>query len=471
MRTVRILPLLVLCQLLPSFTWAQATPDFTKARDEAVQRLQELIRFDTTNPPGNETKVADYLKAIFDKEGIPSEIVALEPERGNLIARLKGNGKKKPLLLMGHSDVVGIVRDKWRVDPFAGVIQEGYVYGRGARDNKGGVTAMLQVMLMLHRQKQSLDRDIILLVESAEETGGPAGMSYVVEKHWPKIEAEFVLNEGGGARIRDGKVEYVSIQTGEKIPQGIKLVAHGLPGHGSVPRMDNPVIHLGAALDKVGNYQPPMRLNETTRSFFQKLSKISPPELQAIFNKLEDPMEGPSAQEKLRRSTNRSWLTYNSMLRTSISPNVVRAGFKENVIPDQAEALLDVRLAPGDTREQVIADLRRVINDPAVEVLPHDWAGFKGSAVSRIDTEMYRAIERAQAFVYPEAIILPSMGTGATDSSLVRARGVQAYGVGPPGTDEDAEGSHGNNERVSVEGLGKHIEFIYRAVVEVVAAK
>jgi acetylornithine deacetylase/succinyl-diaminopimelate desuccinylase-like protein len=446
---------------------AAQTPDFNKARDEVLQTLQALIRIDTSNPPGNETPVAQYLKGILDREGIASEIVAMQPGRANLIARLKGSGKAKPILLMGHEDVVPVVREKWTVEPFAGIIKDGYIYGRGSRDDKSGLAAMLQVFLMVHRQKLPLDRDIILLAEAAEETGEPAGISYVVSQHWPKIEAEFALNEGGETHIRNGRVDYVGVQTGEKSPRGIKLVARGTPGHGSRPRMDNAVVHLAAALEKIGNYQPPMRLNETTRVFFQRLAKISPPDEAFIFSHLEDPNVGAEVQEKLRRSNNATLIAYNSMLRTSISPNVVKAGMKENVIPGEAEALLDVRLAPGDTREDVIAELRRIISDPAVEVLAHEWTGTPASPVSRMDSPMFHALEQAQAKVFPSAVTLPQMSTVYTDSALLRSRGVQAYGIGPAGTDEDSEGVHGNDERVSVDAMGTFVEFLYRAVVSV----
>ena len=263
--------------LIPFPLAGQGTPDFRPARDEAVRTLQALIRLDTSNPPGNETKVAQYLKSILDKEGIASEIVALEPSRGNLIARIKGNGRKKPLLLMAHTDVVGVERDKWNVAPFEGGIKEGYVYGRGARDDKSEVAALLQVFLMIHRQNLPRDRDIIFLAESGEEGNPNVGMDFVVEKHWPKIESEFALNEGGSIHLRDGKVRYVAVGAAQKALARVRLVARGVSGHGSVPRMDNAIGHLAAAVAKLTDYQPPMRLNETTRMFFQRLATISPP--------------------------------------------------------------------------------------------------------------------------------------------------------------------------------------------------
>jgi len=450
---------------------AQSGPDFGKAREEAVQRLQELIRIDTSNPPGNETKVAEYLKAILDKEGIQSEILALEAARGNLVARIKGNGTKKPLLLMGHTDVVGVERDKWTVEPFAGLIKDGYVYGRGASDDKDDVAAMLQVLLMIHRQKIPLDRDIIFLAAAGEEGGAPVGVPFLVAKHWPTIESEFALNEGGRTLMRDGKVQYAGIQTGEKLPRAVRLVARGISGHGSVPRMDNPIFRLAAAVQKVSEYQPPMRLNETTRVFFERLAKISPPDEAYIFNHLDDSVEGPKVQEILRRSTDRSFLMYNSMIRTSISANIINAGFRFNVIPGEAEATLDVRLLPGQEREELMTELRRVINDPAVEVVPLDFSDMPPSPVSRLDSEAFRALEKVQTEMYPGAITLPLMSTGATDSSHLRNKGVLAYGVAPPATDDDSGRLHGNDERVAIEGFGKFVEFLYKAVVEVAAAR
>jgi len=448
----------------------QTAPDFRRAREEAVRTLQGLIRIDTSNPPGNETKVAEYLKSILDKEGISSEIVAPQPARGSLIARIKGNGRKKPILLVAHTDVVGVERDKWSVDPFEGGIKDGYVYGRGALDDKDDVAAMFQVLLLLHRQKLPLDRDIIFLAEAAEEGNPNVGMDFVVERHWPKIEAEFALNEGGSIHVRDGKVPYVSVGTAQKALGRVRLVARGVAGHGSVPRMDNAIGHVAAAVAKLMDYQPPMRLNETTRVFFQRLATISPPEEAFLFRHLEDPALGPMVQEALRRGKNRAHLTYNSMLRTSITPTIIQGGFRNNVIPAEAEATLDIRALPDENLNAFVAELRRVIDDPAVEVIPLPRYRPVSPSAS-LTSEMFRALEKAQSALFPGAITIPTMGTGSNDSAQLLAKGVQSYGVGPPATEQDSEGSHGNDERVSVEGMGQFVEFLYRAVVEVAAAR
>lgn len=443
-----------------------ATPDFAAARDEAVQILSGFIKVDTSNPPGNETKGAQYLKAILDREGIESEILELEPTRGNIVARLKGSGKKKPLLLMGHIDVVGVEREKWTVDPFGGVIKDGYIYGRGASDDKGMTSVCLEIMLLLHRQKVPLDRDVIFLAESGEESTTHVGIDFMVSKHWDKIECEFALNEGGVIRVSGGKVQYVGVATTEKVPRPILLSSKGSSGHGSRPRLDNAIVHLAAAVAKVGTWQPPMRLNDTTRAFFARLAHISPPEDAFLYTHLEDPVLGAMVQEKIRTKS----ISYNSMLRTSISPTIFKGGFRNNVIPGDALATLDVRALPDEDMDKFAITLRDLINDPAVEVVPAG-KGRPATAPSGLETEMFAALERSQKRVFPDAVTLPMMLTGATDSAQLRAKGVQAYGIGSMATEEESARVHGNDERLSIEGLGKFLEFAYWAIVDVAAAK
>jgi acetylornithine deacetylase/succinyl-diaminopimelate desuccinylase-like protein len=444
---------------------APLMPDWAAARDETVRMLSGLIKIDTSNPPGHETKAAEYIKAILDKEGIASQIFELEPGRGNLVARLKGSGKKRPILLMGHTDVVGVERGKWTIDPFGGIVKDGYIYGRGASDDKGMVAVCLEVFLLLHRLKAPLDRDVIFLAEAAEEATSDVGMDFMVEKHWDQIACEYALNEGGSIYERDGLVRYVGVSTTEKVPRRIRLVAYGRSGHGSVPRPDNAITHLAAAVAKVGTFQMPMRLNATTRTFFRQLATISPANEAYLYRHLEDPTESASVQEKLRTMMP----AYNSMLRTSIAPTIIKGGFRNNVIPAEAEATLDVRALPDEDIDAMVATLRQLIDDPAVAVMPP--RGRPIAPPSELDTDMFRALEQAQAKLFPSAVTLPVMLTGATDSAQLRAKGVQAYGLGSVVTDEERARVHGNDERLSVDGIGKFVEFVYRAVVDVAAAK
>ena len=439
--------------------------DFERARDDAVGLLQALVRIDTSSPPGNETLAAEYLKALLDETGIAAKILSLDPTRGNLVARLEGDGSQRPILLMAHTDVVGVERDAWTVDPFGGVIRDGYLYGRGASDDKGQLAAMVQVMLMLHRSQVPLARDVILLAEAGEEGTTEVGIDFLVAHHWDEIDAEFALNEGGRMRATDGTVDTVTIATTEKVPwRGIKLVARGTAGHGSAPRLDNPIVHLAAAVAKVGAYQSPMRLNGTTRAYLERLATISPPDVAFRYRNLENPRLSEMIQTQLLESD----IATNSMLRTSISPNIITGGFRRNVIPAAAEAELDVRALPDEDLDQFLTTLRDLIDDPAVAVTP-PTSMRPAAPPSRLDSELFHALEQVQREMFPDAVTLPTMLAAATDSAQLRAKGIQAYGVGT--IRDDLSGVHGNDERISVEGLGLFVEYLYRVVVEVAGAE
>ena len=439
--------------------------DFTLARDETVGLLQALIRIDTSSPPGNETRVAEHVRDVLSAADIPSRLFAVEPSRGNLVARLKGNGTKRPLLLMAHTDVVGVERTDWTIDPFGGELRNGHVYGRGASDDKGQLAAMVQVMLMLHRADVPLDRDIILLAEAGEEGTTEVGIDFMVAEHWDEIDAEFALNEGGRMSAVDGSVNTVSIATTEKVPwRGIRLIARGVAGHGSAPRLDNSIVHLSAAVAKVGAYQAPMRLNETTRAYLERLATISPPDAAFRYRNLENPRLSAQIQDQLRRSD----IGVNSMIRTSISPNIIAGGFRRNVIPADAEAELDIRALPDEDLDRFLATLRGLIDDPAVEVT-RPTSMRPAATPSPLDSEMFLTLERVQRDMFPRAVTLPTMLVASTDSAQLRAKGIQAYGIGM--IRDDLSGIHGTDERISIDGLGIFLEYLYRVVVEIAGTK
>jgi acetylornithine deacetylase/succinyl-diaminopimelate desuccinylase-like protein len=460
---IRLKTFLVALALTASATAQQ--PDMAAAKAETTKFLQDLVRLDTSNPPGNEIKAAEYIKRVLAAEGIEAEIFESAPGRASLVARLKGNGSKQPLLLLGHLDVVGVERDKWTVEPFAAEIKDGYLYGRGAEDDKAMDAANLEVFLQLHRLKVPLDRDVILLAEAGEEGTSQFGIDFLVAKHWDKIAAEYALNEGGDFSLgADGKMRYAGVSPTEKIPRGLKLTARGTSGHGSMPRLDDPITHLGAAVGKIGMWQPPMRLNATTRAFFPRLAKISSPDEAWFFTHLDD----PKAQAHFREKE----ILYNSMLRTSIAPTIIKGGFRENVIPADAEATLDVRALPDEDMPQLIATLTKLVNDPAVEITPLVGGQNRpASPPSSIDNEMFHALERAQQKVWPGAATLPVMQTGATDSAQLRAKGVQAYGIGVPLGEAERKRVHGNDERVSVEHLGEFFEYLWAVTTDIAAHK
>jgi acetylornithine deacetylase/succinyl-diaminopimelate desuccinylase-like protein len=323
--------------------------------------------------------------------------------------------------------------------------------------------SLLQTFVMLKRLNVPLDRDVIFLACAGEESSTEMGIDFVIAKHWDKIACEFALNEGGRILEENGAVKYVAVATAEKVPRPFLLSAKGTSGHGSRPLPDNPIVHLAAAVAKVGTWQSPMRLNDTTREYFKRLASISPPEQAKRYANVED----PQVQEYFRLKEP----AMNAALRTTISPNLFNAGFRINVIPGDALAQLDVRALPDEDIEAFASELRRLIDDPQVEVVPPASAGRPATPPSRMDTEMFAALERAQQRVFPKAITLPQMTVGATDSAQLRAKGVQAYGVNTLVSDVDGARMHGNDERVSIAGLEKFLEFLWAAVTDVAGAK
>jgi acetylornithine deacetylase/succinyl-diaminopimelate desuccinylase-like protein len=433
-----------------------------QSQAEAVHFLTDLVKIDTRDPPGDESKVAHYIESVLKGEGIEAEILEPVAGRASIVARLKGNGRKHPLLIMGHEDVVPVDRSHWKVDPFAATERDGVIYGRGASDDKAMVAANLEVFLQLKRMKVPLDRDVIFLSEASEEMSSPAGMTTIVDRYWDKIVCEFALNEGGGSLVENGKVKYFGVATAEKLPRGARLEATGSSGHGSVPRVDNAVIHLAAAVAKAGTWDTPARLNETTRTFFERLATISPPGEAAWYRNVLD----SKVQEELKHKKPQ----YYSMVRTSVVPTMLKAGYKSNVIPPTAEATLDIRALPDEDLGQFREILAGIINDPQVKVVAEDTAfSMPPSPPSNLGTEMFAALERAQKEVSPDAITLPIMSTGATDSAFLRARGVQAYGIGIPKTDEESRDVHGNDERIETKQLGLFVHYLFAAVTGVAA--
>jgi len=370
---------------------------------------------------------------------------------------------------MAHTDVVGVQREKWPVDPFGAVMKDGYIWGRGTVDDKDKLAANLMTMLLLKRSGVALDRDVIFLAESGEEGTNRPGIDFMVAQHFPEIDAEFALTEGGGARIEGGKVTMVEITTAEKVPRRVRLVSNGTSGHGSVPRIDNALVHLSAAVAKVGSWETPMRLNDTTRTYFEKLAAISPPDQAARYKGLVDPKRTAWIQRYLAENEPSRY----SMLRTSVVPTILKAGFRMNVIPSEAEATIDVRALPDEDMPKFYEEMRRVIGDPQVRIEPMTDEARPAGMPSRLDTDMYRALERVSARMYPGVTTLPAMLTGATDMAQLRAKGVQAYGIGPASTERDLIdfGPHSDVERLKESSLYRFVEFTFNAVTEVAASR
>jgi len=436
-----------------------------------MEQFQAVLRFDTRNPPGNEHVVAEYLKGVFDQAGIPAQIFALDANRSNVVARLKGNGKKKPLLVMGHSDVVTVDEAKWKFPPFSATRDGGYVYGRGTVDDKDNLTGALMTMILLKRLNVPLDRDVIFVSESGEEGTTGVGIGYLVRDHFADIDAEYCIAEGGGVTRIGGQVKYATVQTLEKIPRGIELVAHGISGHGSIPLKSNAIVHLAGAVSRIGEWRPDVRFNETTGTYFRKLAAISPPDVAKYYRDVL------STDPKLRKAAD-DWLFENeprhsSMLRTSVSPNIFTGGYRSNVIPSEAKATLDVRALPDENPAEFLEKVKQVVSDPAVDVRFAAQNTRPAGPDARLDSEAFKALEAAATKIYGVPT-LPTMSTGATDMAQLRAKGVQCFGIGPATDMEDGPkgfGAHSDQERLLESELHRFVRFNWEAVTAVVRSK
>jgi acetylornithine deacetylase/succinyl-diaminopimelate desuccinylase-like protein len=467
----------ILFALLAAATLTAQTPsgpDWTGAQDETMRHFQALLRFDTSDPPstppGGEKPAADYLKQILDKEGIPAQVVSLEPNRPNVIARLKGSGSKRPLLLMAHTDVVNVDPKKWAHPPFSATRDGGYVYGRGTVDDKDNVTAVLMTLLMLKRQNVPLDRDVIALFEAGEEGTTRVGIQFIVNQHFAAIDAEYCLAEGGGVTRQGGQVRYASVQSLEKIPHAIRMTATGVAGHGSVPLQSNSIVRLSDAVAKVGKWSPPIRPNETTAAYFKRLATISSPEDAARYRDVlsPDPKVSAAADEYFRANEPR----HASMLRTSVSPNIFDAGYRVNVIPSEATATLDVRMLPDEDPKAFLEQVRKIVNDPSIDVA-FAARDTRPGGTTRLNTEVFAAVE-AQVTAHYKAITLPTMSTGATDMAYLRAKGIQCYGIGPATDIEDGPkgfGAHSDQERILESELHRFVRFHYDLVADIARRK
>jgi len=455
-----------------SFGYAQGNqPDWTRVEDETMRHYQAVLRLDTRNPPGNEHIVADYLKQVLDKEGIQSQVVGSDMNRANFIARLKGNGKKRPLLVMGHSDTVTTDDKKWVHPPLSATRDGGYVYGRGTVDDKDNLTAGLMTMILLKRLTVPLDRDVIFVSESGEEGSTGVGIGYLVKDHFADIEAEYCLAEGGGVTRIGGQVKYATVQTLEKIPRGIELVAHGISGHGSIPLKSNAIVHMAGAVARIGAWHPEIRFNETTGTYFRKLAAISTPDVAKYYRDVL------STDPKVREAAD-DWLLENeprhaSMLRTSVSPNIFTGGYRSNVIPSEAKVTLDVRALPDENPAKFLEEVRKVVNDPAVDVHFTGQNERPAGPDARLDSEAYKALEAAGTKIY-NAPTLPMMSTGATDMAQLRARGVQCFGIGPATDFEDPPkgfGAHSDQERLLESELHRFVRFNWEVITAIAGAK
>lgn len=446
--------------------------------------LQQLLQFQTFNPPGHTIKEAEFLKSLFKKAGTETEIIQT-PKDGvaHFIARVKGNGNKQPVLLAAHSDVVPVDRSGWSVDPFAGVIQDGYVLGRGAMDFKGGQAVFVSAILKLIEEKVPLDRDVIFLAECDEEAGD-YGTEWLAKNHWDKINAEFALNEGGWIFIdENGEAKQVNITTRDKIYVSLKLTASGHATHSSRPMFHSAIGRLGKALAKIAAWDTEPTLIPQTREYFRTLAETAKGALADNLRTLADSTDPKTIRRAGQKVVELGEYPYlwHALMRNTVASTMLDAGIKENVIPGQAEAIVNVRLIPGSMPFTVMEQIRNLINDPKVKVeLAHmtEKEGREYYSVktrvkpSPIDTELFKALEQCSQEVWPKAKVVPALFEAGTDATAWRTRGVPVYGIYPyPLNQETLSRMHGNDERILIQSLEEGTEMIYKTLAKVAGSK
>lgn len=436
--------------------------DWHAINEEVIEHLRNLLRLDTRNPPGNEILAANYLRSVLEKEGFECIIVGPSPERASLITRLKGDGSEPPLLLMSHTDVVAVEAEKWRHDPFGGVIEDGFLYGRGALDMKNMVAMELMCMLLLKRAGVPLKRDVIYMAEADEETGGQQGASWVV-KHYPElIRAEYALNEGGGYGLEINGQLYYAVQTAEKGSARFKIRATGTPGHGSIPHNDNAVIKLAELLSKVRDQQPPVHFTATMRGYIEGIASAQPPELATALRAVLATEKTASAaidnlpiDEHLKRELH-------AISRNTIAPTMLKAGSQINVIPSDAVAHIDSRILPGQTLEGYMEELRAIFGPDCEIEFIEPAPALEADPASPL-FEVIKDVLREHA---PTATVIPSLLTGGTDAKSVSQLGTKVYGFSPElYTGEKGWGGvHGHNERIGVQAMQWGTRVLYEVV-------
>jgi acetylornithine deacetylase/succinyl-diaminopimelate desuccinylase-like protein len=442
----------------------------------AVTWMQEYLRIDTTNPPGNEMRAVAFYKKILDEEGIENRAFEIAPGRGDLWARLphtspdassrvpsgKTTEAKRPIILLNHMDVVTSDASHWKVPPFSGEIREGYLWGRGAQDMKDEGLAQLVAMVMLKREKVTLDRDIIFLAVADEEVDGTGSDWFIAHQRDLLGNAEFLINEGGENLLENGAVKYVGVDVGEKTTYWLRVVAHGRPGHGSRPNPDSAPNRLVRALNRIIAYRAPLRVLPVVDEFLRDMAPYETADRAAYFRDVRKAIEDRKFQEMLEGDE-----SLNFLLRDTITLTMMGGSGQTNVIPPEAWANLDVRILPGGDPKALMEAVRRVVNDPNVTVEPLNRE-FQVANYSGTDNAMFAAIREVSGKYFPGTPVVPHITSGYTENQRYRPLGINSYGFTPyTATDEEGNTEHGNDERIRVEEVRRGPRILFDVVMAV----
>ncbi|MBS7620929.1 M20/M25/M40 family metallo-hydrolase [Candidatus Bathyarchaeota archaeon] len=440
-----------------------------ETEDEITTLLSDLIRINTTNPPGNETQAAKYLAETLGKEGFKCEILESAPGRGNVITRLKGTGEKPSLLLLSHLDVVAANPKEWSVDPFSGLVKDGFVWGRGAIDMKSMTAMEVMVMKLLKRNNVKLKGDVILAATADEEKGGEYGAGWLVRNYLEKVRADYVINEGGGQAVpMDGKNVF-TIQTAEKGILWFKVKAKGRPGHGSVPSAaDNAILRMNRVVERLGNYRAPMVLTPTVKQFLAVMAEENAEAKQALNILLQNPNRGDEILDMLAQKDKAMAEQFRAMLRMTIAPTIIYGGVKENIIPSECEAVFDCRILPGQNTDEALDHIKMLLRDVDLEKLEFEIIQANEPSESPLDTPLYGLMVETLKEFEPNCTVAPILLTGGTDSRFFRKLGAACYGFQPALSDlpydEILKMVHGIDERISIKNLVFGTSVLYNVV-------
>jgi acetylornithine deacetylase/succinyl-diaminopimelate desuccinylase-like protein len=437
--------------------------------EEITTLLSDLIKVNTTNPPGNETDAANFLAKYLAQEGFTSEILESGPGRGSIITRLKGTGEKPSLLLLSHLDVVAANRAEWSVDPFAGTVKDGFVYGRGAIDMKGMTAIEVMTIKLLKRNNIPIKGDVVLAATADEEHGGEEGAGYLLRNHKEKLWCPYVLNEGGGTAFPQKNVNVYPIQTAEKGILWFKIKAKGTPGHGSTPNMaDNAIVRINKVIEKILNYQPPTTYLPTLKEFLAEMAKANP-DLEDLFKRLlVNPAQSEQILDELAQKDKSLAEEIRPRTKATISPTIIRGGLKENIIPSECEVTFDCRVLPGQSANEMFALIKNMVKDVGQGKLSYEIIQMHDGSESTTKTPLYDSITSVLRDAEPNCGITPTLTTGGTDSRFFRETGSVCYGFHPvrPGepNDQYEKRMHGIDERLSIENLVWGTSVFYETV-------
>ncbi|MGB9714548.1 MAG: M20/M25/M40 family metallo-hydrolase [Candidatus Bathyarchaeales archaeon] len=442
---------------------------FKEVEEEVTNLLADLIRINTTNPPGNEIEAAKYLAKNLEQEGFKCELFESAPSRGNIITRIRGTGEKPSLLLLSHLDVVAANPKEWSVDPFGGVIKDGFIWGRGALDMKSMTAIEVMVLKLLKRNNVKLKGDVILAATADEEKGGEAGAGWLVANHPEKVRADYVINEGGGLAIPIGDKNLYTINTAEKGIFWFKIKAKGTPGHGSVPgAADNAIMRMNTVVEKLGNYRAKITLVPTVRYFLSEVAKENRNLRDGISLLLSNPEMGDQILDALAQTDKYMAEELRAGLRMTITPTMIKGGVKENIIPSECEAVFDCRVLPGQTPAQAMEEVKGLLKDVGLEKLEFGTIQANDPSESPIDTPLYKIVVDALKEFEPNCGVAPILLTGGTDSRFFRKMGAVCYGFQPMRADmpygEILKTVHGIDERISIENLVFGTSVLYNVV-------